>query len=196
MATTRTSAPATPEQIKAGTEMLIGLREALLPAKLKTIHANGYYIMNEVTKRGLPLTVDSALRVVKETLFDRKLEWEIEPAALKAKKANEKPATVESSVKLNEQRAKVVKDAEIADAYAAEQSEYEQVVLTLIDSFLPYNRRGSIDYRKRDEVQAALKKHVAAEKARGCRMRDVHGIVAEHIRKEYEQIERANERML
>jgi hypothetical protein len=196
MSTETVSAPATPEQIKAGTEMLIGLREALLPAKLKTIHANGYYIMNEVTKRGLPLTVDSALRVVKETLFDKKLEWEMEPAALKAKKANEKPATVESLVKLNEQRAETVKAAEVADAYQKEQESFEQSALDLINGFLPYTRNGQrIDYRRQEQVQSHLKKYLAQQKAKGASMKEAHAAISAEIQRQYVLLERERERV-
>ncbi len=172
-------------------------QKQLLPAKFKNSLADRTVIEQLVTQhmlaKQLEPTADNFYSAFK-ALFTV-LPWEVKPAKLVLIEKNAAPATTESSVKLNEQRAKTVKSQEIADAYAKEQAEYEQTTYTLIDSFLPYNKRGSIDYRKRDEVQALLKKHVATEKARNVRMKDVHAAVAEHIRKEYDAIDRATERL-
>jgi hypothetical protein len=180
-------------------QILAAVREAeqrLLPAKLSDpakVGVNGHLIANYLKKTRLPPTTENFYQAFKALM--EKLEWTVKPAKLVLMEKQDAPAKAESSVELIEQRAKVVKDAEIADAYAKQQSDYEQTALTLIDSFLPYNKRGSIDYRKREEVQTQLKKHLASEKVRGCSMKAVHGVIAAHILKEYEKIEKANERM-
>jgi hypothetical protein len=191
-----TTATLTPQQTQDAIKMFTELRAALLPAKLANKHSNGYAIANEVLKRNLPLTVDSALKVVKAILFENKLEWEIEPAALKAKKANEKPATVESLVKLNEQRAETVKAAEVADAYAKEQESFEQSALDLINGFLPYTRNGQrIDYRRQEQVQSHLKKYLEQQKAKGASMKEAHAAISAEIQRQYVLLERERERV-
>src|SRR5208282_5283394 len=105
-----------PEQIRDGKQMLIDMQKALLPAKLKNLHANGYLIVNEVLKRDLPLTVESALKVVKAILFENKLVWDVEPAALRKKAANDAPANETAVQKSHSEREAAARNAEKADA--------------------------------------------------------------------------------
>src|SRR6266404_1231864 len=80
----------TPEQIQAGTKMLLDLRAHLASkpgrGQLKDSFVNGHTIVHEVTKRGLSLTLDSALQVINAILFEDRLEWDVEPVKLVAQK--------------------------------------------------------------------------------------------------------------
>lgn len=187
----------TPELRAELSAMFNGLSAALLPAKLrKDTKHNGMVIAQEITKRGLSFTAENAMVVVKAILHENKLLWEVEPAALKPKKQNADAATPTSVQAGIDARTQQARAAEKAEAYAKEQDEYEKTALQLIESFLPMTRGGQrVDYRKKDEVQRLLNNHVAREKFRGCDLREVHKIVAAHIQKEYEAIERASERM-
>jgi hypothetical protein len=180
-------------------QVLSAVREAeqrLLPAKLTDpakVGVNGHLIANYLTTNHLAPTADNFYRAFNALI--EKLEWTVKPAKLVLMEKSVAPPAVESSLKLSEERAKTVKAAEVADAYAKQQEEFEVAAYMLVDSFLPMTKRGSIDNRKREEVQSLLKDHIVKEKARGCSMKAVHAVITEHIRKEYEKIERASERL-
>lgn len=171
--------------------------EMLKPAVLKNTPEDRLFIERLITQqmlaKQLEPTAENFYSVF--TAIFAVLPWRVKPAKLILLEKSAAPATLESSVKLNEQRAKVVADAEAAEKYAKEQSDYAQLALGLVDAFLPMNKRGGIDHRKMGEVQTKLRDHIAKEKARGCSMKAVHKIVVDEIQRQYAQIERANERL-
>ncbi len=187
----------TPEQQQTVNAMLKKFADRLLPAKLKNTNRNGLLLADYNVSRGLPINENTLYDAAKEIY--QELEWDIKPNRLLADERNAAqfavPVKTESLVKLEQQRAKTLKDAEIADAFAKQQEEFEMASLELIDAFLPLTKYGRVDNRKRDDVQTLLKSHVAKEKARGCRMQDVHKIVAAEIQRQYTLIEKASERL-
>ena len=173
----------TPEQIQAGTKMLIDLREKLLSMniKLKEIHSNGYHISNEVVKRGLPLHVDSAYHVVNAILFDNKLEFEpgFEPAKLKAGKLNQANVQVIPDQRKDEKaRAELNAAVEAAELKAkADAKTFER-----IDGAI-----NNLSLRRLSETadqKARLSRYVAQEKARPA----IPETIFEQVRKEIERL--------
>jgi hypothetical protein len=121
------------------------------------------------------------------------LPWAVKPAKLLLQEGQGKPAKAES-VQVSEGKfVDKVRAGEKADAYAKEQAQFEKSALELVAGFMPIIR-GRINYRKKDEVQTHLNQHIAREKARGCSMKLVHGLIVEAIKKEYDAIEKASER--
>ena len=183
----------TPQQQAALNEILKKFADRLLPAKLKNTNRNGLLLADYNVSRGLPINADTMYDAAKEIY--RELEWEIKPAKLLREERATKPDKVESIQQLENDSEKKRRAAEAADAFAKQQAEFEASAMTLVDSFLPMNKRGSIDYRKMGDVQTQLKEHIRKEKARGCSMKAVHGKVAEAIQQEYSAIERSMEKM-
>jgi hypothetical protein len=184
----------TPQQIQAGTKMLIDLREKLLSMgiKLKDIHSNGYHISNEVVKRGLPLHVDSALTVVNAILFENKLEFVpgFEPAKLKAGKLNQANVQVIPDQRKDEKaRAELNAAVEAAELKAkADAKTFERIDGAIKGLYL----------RKRTETadqKARLSRYVAGEKARNAIPETIFEQVRKEIERLYKEEARIAERM-
>jgi hypothetical protein len=187
------TAQLTQQQQATLNELLKKFADRLLPAKLKNTHRNGLLLSDFCVSRGLPINADTMYDAAKAIYAT--LDWTVKPAKLVLEEQNDKPAKAVPIQTLENDLEKKRRAGEAADKYATEQSEYEQSALELVAQFLPYTKRGAIDYRKKDEVQALLRAHIGKEKSRNVRMKDVHAVVAEHIRKEYDAIERASERL-
>jgi hypothetical protein len=187
----------TPEQIQAGTSMLIGLRQKLLAmgAQLKDTHANGYCIVHEVTKRhGTALaafTVENAYKVVNDILFTDKLEWQIEPKKLQAHKANSKatiipvaPEVVGSDAFEQKKRA-----GEAADAQAKADEESIKAAKSLIAAYLPTkstSRGQSIDYADQGLMQGEWTKALNEAIAQKRNLQEHVKSLAAAIQKRYQ----------
>ena len=183
----------TPQQQAALNEILKKFADRLLPAKLKNTNRNGLLLADYNVSRGLPINADTMYDAAKEIY--RELEWEIKPAKLLREERATKPDKVESIQQVENDSEKKRRAGEAADAFAKQQAEFEASAMTLVDSFLPMNKRGSIDYRKMGDVQTQLREHIKKEKQRGVRMKDVHAIVVAEIQRQYSLIEKAGERL-
>jgi hypothetical protein len=170
-------------------------KQLLLPAKLKNTNANADFLVAEMKNRGLAPTADNYYNVIHQMLFDGKLEWEIEPETLVARRQNVGPARLTSAQESlhewpNKQWEAQAKAAQAAEARAKREAEFERATMELINNFTPRNRRSQIDYAKKSEIQSHLRKYVEQQKALGISMESVKPIVEDYIRKLQEAIQR------
>lgn len=165
-------------------------KQRLLPAKLKNTNANAHFLVAEMKNRGLAPTADNYYKVIQQMLFEGKLEWEIEPETLAARRQNAGPATLTSAPESQKQWEAEAKTAEAAEARAKREAEFERATMEIIDNFTPRNRRSQIDYAKTSEIQSHLRKYVEEQKARGASMESVKPMVEDYLRKLQEAIQR------
>ena len=165
-------------------------KQRLLPAKLKNTNANAHFLVAEMKNRGLAPTADNYYEVIQQMLFEGKLEWEIEPETLAARRQNAGPARLTSAPESQEQWEAEAKTAEAAEARAKREAEFERATMEIIDNFSPRNRRSQIDYAKTSEIQSHLRKYVEEQKARGASMESVKPMVEDYLRKLQEAIQR------
>lgn len=165
-------------------------KQRLLPAKLKNTNANADFLVTEMKNRGLAPTADNYYKVIQQMLFEGKLEWEIEPETLAARRQNAGPARLTSAPEFQEPREAEAKTAEAAKAKAKREAEFERATMEIIDNFTPRNRQSQIDYAKRSEIQSHLRKYVEEQKAQGASMESVKPMVEDYLRKLQEAIQR------
>lgn len=165
-------------------------KQRLLPAKLKNTNANADLLVAEMKNRGLAPTADNYYRVIQQILFEGKLEWEIAPETLAARRQNADPARLTSAQQSQEQWEAEAKAAEDAEARAKREAEFERATMEMINNFTPRNRQSQIDYAKKSEIQSHLRKYVEEQKARGASMESVKPLVEDYIRKLQEAIQR------
>lgn len=165
-------------------------KQRLLPAKLKNTNANAHFLVAEMKNRGLAPTADNYYKVIQQMLFEGKLEWEIEPETLAARRQNAGPARLTSAPESQKQWEAEAKTAEAAEARAKREAEFERATMEIIDNFSPRNRRSQIDYAKTSEIQSHLRKYVEEQKARGASMESVKPMVEDYLRKLQEAIQR------
>lgn len=165
-------------------------KQRLLPAKLKNTNANAHFLVAEMKNRGLAPTADNYYEVIQQMLFEGKLEWEIEPETLAARRQNAGPARLTSAPESQKPWEAEAKTAEAAEARAKREAEFERATMEIIDNFSPRNRRSQIDYAKTSEIQSHLRKYVEEQKARGASMESVKPMVEDYLRKLQEAIQR------
>lgn len=165
-------------------------KQRLLPAKLKNTNANAHFLVTEMKNRGLAPTADNYYKVIQQMLFEGKLEWEIEPETLAARRQNAGPARLTSAPEFQEPWEAEAKTAEAAKAKAKREAEFERATMEIIDNFTPRNRQSQIDYAKRSEIQSHLRKYVEEQKAQGASMESVKPMVEDYLRKLQEAIQR------
>lgn len=165
-------------------------KQRLLPAKLKNTNANAHFLVAEMKNRGLAPTADNYYKVIQQMLFEGKLEWEIEPETLAARRQNAGPARLTSAPESQKQWEAEAKTAEAAEARAKREAEFERATMEIIDNFTPRNRQSQIDYAKTSEIQSHLRKYVEEQKARGASMESVKPMVEDYLRKLQEAIQR------
>jgi hypothetical protein len=170
-------------------------KQRLLPAKLKNTNANADFLVAEMKNRGLAPTADNYYKVIHQTLFAGKLEWEIEPEILAARRQKAGPARRTSAQESphewpKQQWGAKAKAAEATEARAKREAEFERATMEIINNFTPRNRRSQIDYAKKKEIQSHLRQYVEEQKARGVSMENVKPMVEDYIRKLQEAIQR------
>lgn len=165
-------------------------KQRLLPAKLKNTNANAHFLVAEMKNRGLAPTADNYYEVIQQMLFEGKLEWEIEPETLAARRQNAGSARLTSAPEFQEPWEAEAKTAEAAEARAKREAEFERATMEIIDNFTPRNRQSQIDYAKTSEIQSHLRKYVEEQKARGASMESVKPMVEDYLRKLQEAIQR------
>jgi hypothetical protein len=190
----------TAQQIVEITQMFNDLKQRLLPAQLKNVHSNGYLISSGVKKRGLPFTVESALKVVNELLFTGQLEWDIEPAKLQAQKnANPNAPLTEKTAwkeKLESEATRIANTKTVEQAAAKKKTDDASIKQSrdLISGYNPI-KKGRYDAAEREEMQkkwtAALEKEIANK----GNLQTFAQALSAVIQKRYDDREKASERL-
>jgi hypothetical protein len=182
----------------ATVKMIADFRAALLPASLAGTKENGAVLGVEMNRRGLPHTVENLVRVTNEILFDNKLEWEVEPAKLKARRANSATQNQVDAKRGQDAFAVKVKAGEAADTQKADDEDSIKQAKSLIGSYLPTKttpRGQAIDYADQTESQAHWTKALNTAITTKVNLQEwVKGLNAV-IQKRYADRERASERV-
>lgn len=180
----------TPEVLK----FVADFQQALAPARLANTHANGAVLEAERQRLGLPVTVEAFVKIVKAILFENRLTWAVEPAQLKAQKAN--TAIQNKNVKPDvDAFAAKVKAGEAADAKAQQDAKYEKETASLIANYLPINSAGRIAYGAQASHQKRISDWVTASKARGVSAEAIFKAVQNEINRLYSVAEKSAERV-
>jgi hypothetical protein len=183
-------------------QIVVAVREAekhILPAKLSDPlkdGANGYAIAGYITQHSLPPTADNFYAAINALV--ESLEWVVKPAKLVAMEKNAAPAKLESSVKLNEDRAKVVQAAEVADAKAKADEASIKQAKSLIAGYTPIKSTPNgqrIDYREQTEMQELWTKALNNTIAQKADLQSFATALNAAIQKRYQQRELAAERI-
>ncbi len=179
-------------------QFVAALEAELAPAKLHLEglagDRNGHLLNGELGKRGLPNTIPNIVFVIKEILFQDKLEWLVEPKKLQAHKALVKAnghssTKIENPRELEAKRQEAVKASEAASALAKKNDKFENLTRVLIGSYAPRDKRGNPAYRKQSEEQTRLRAYVDREIARNADRESIYQMVEKDIARLYREEE-------
>lgn len=95
----------TPEQLanELAVQVAAAYRQVenrILPARLSNSHTNAVKIVVHLMDNNLAPTAENVYSTINALAFD--LSWDVEPEKVRAKKLNERPATIQSALKQQE----------------------------------------------------------------------------------------------
>ena len=185
-------------------EAVSDLNRRLLPAKLnQTDSKNTALLFGWLLEQGLnPLNMsatelaDFFEKRIRDTVFEGKLVWDVEPKALKVRKQLTGPATKQSAAQSENEFAKVKRAGEQADAQKKADADSERQITEAINGiqFIDY-RTQRVAYGRTESAKAALRIHVTQMKQRGHSLQVIAKVVSAKIADLYKADERSRERV-
>ncbi len=168
----------------------------IFPARLANVQSNIFSVMAYIAAQGLDTTQPESYIAAFKAIY-KSLEWAVKPAKLLADEKNDenKPVTVQSAMKFENEFEAKVRVGEKKDADALEHGKLVSQCKALIDGYNPTTRNG-YDAREREEMQALWIKelHKAKEKSVEYMRSFTKSLVAKR-EKRYADREKARERL-
>ena len=182
----------TNEQVNANFKEALNI---IKPATLVNLQADGHAITALMLKNKMAPTPDNFVKAI--TALRAQLVWGVKPALLLREEANKRPAVVESPIKVNEQRADMIKEAEQRDKIAKEHAALVKQCEELIAAYAPYTKAGRRDAREQEESQARWRATLAEAKKKNdvARIRGYRNSLVTTIQQRYAGREKAMERL-
>ena len=170
-------------------------RERAKPAILADVPDNGHLLTAHIKRNNLEPSADNFYNAIVALMAS--LRWVVKPAALILQESANKPAAAENQLKIEEDRAAKVK---AADEKAKNDKEFAALVTqaeSLIQSYHPHKRNGSLDYPEQASSQAAWKATLENAKRKNnlAHLKSFRDSLVKTVRQKYEVQEKANERM-